>query len=80
MKLSLIITLALANVAAVATASSSDSERVSAGAFLKKEDESYWKRLMQETMSVAPTPPPPPTLQPPAVSVSLCYRFEVDTL
>lgn len=79
MKLSLIITLALANVAAVATASSSDSERVSAGASLNKEDESYWKRLMQETMSVAPTPPPP-TLQPPTVSVSSCYRFEVDTL
>ena len=35
------------------------------GAALRKEDESYWSRLMQETeMSVAPTPPPP-TLSPP---------------
>ena len=30
-----------------------------------KEDEFYWARLMQETMSVAPPTPPPPTGTPP---------------
>lgn len=73
MKLSLFTILAVASFAAVAADSSSESERVDAAAPLKKEDESYWSRLMQETdMSVAPTPPPPtprpPTPEPPTVS------------
>lgn len=33
-------------------------EKVAANTALK-EDEKYWNRLMQESMSVAPTPPPP---------------------